>query len=240
MKRAFVYKDEKSYKFWWIDYSDCIFAVNYGKYGSIGKFELKEFDTKEDCQKEAEKLIRSKMKKGYVEDENFNFMDRLYIDSEEYGLHPKTSHPRFSEHFNDEIYYSDGDEDTPFGSDEGNDTLKYIFEAVRKDPNFDYSGFPRKLIEQDWDMEYIPVDTLDADEVGRLAADKEMYMIQSDMVTYATAFAQIKITGVISSELKERGIKAIKRLALIYGTPWNENEIQRKMVEDLQSFSFII
>ena len=39
MKRAFVYKDEKSHKFWWIDYSDCSFAVNYGKYGSIGKFE---------------------------------------------------------------------------------------------------------------------------------------------------------------------------------------------------------
>ena len=79
MKRAFVYKDEKSYKFWWIDYSDCIFAVNYGKYGSIGKFELKEFDTKEDCQKEVEKLICSKMKKGYVEDENFNFTDRVVI-----------------------------------------------------------------------------------------------------------------------------------------------------------------
>lgn len=63
MKRAFVYKDEKSNKFWWIDYSDCSFAVNYGKYGGIGKFELKEFDTKEDCQKEAEKLIRSKIKK---------------------------------------------------------------------------------------------------------------------------------------------------------------------------------
>ena len=40
MKRAFVYKDEKSHKFWWIDYSDCSFAVNYGKYGSIGKFEV--------------------------------------------------------------------------------------------------------------------------------------------------------------------------------------------------------
>ena len=24
MKRAFVYKDEKSHKFWWIDYSDCV------------------------------------------------------------------------------------------------------------------------------------------------------------------------------------------------------------------------
>lgn len=240
MKRAFVYKDEKSNKFWWIDYSDCSFAVNYGKYGSIGKFELKEFDTTEDCRKEAEKLIRSKIKKGYVEDENFNFLNRLYIDSEEYGLNPKTSHPRFSEHFNDEIYYSGGDEDAPFGSDEGHDTLICIFEAVRKNPNFDYSAFPRKLIEQDWGMEYIPVDTLDANEVMKMAMDKEMDMIQSDMVTYATAFAQIKITGAISSELKERGIKAIKRLALIYGVPWNENEIQRKMVEDLQSFNFIL
>ena len=91
MKRAFVYKDEKSNKFWWIDYSDCSFAVNYGKYGSIGKFELKEFDTTEDCQKEAEKLIRSKIKKGYVEDENFNFLNRLYIDSEEYGRQNITS-----------------------------------------------------------------------------------------------------------------------------------------------------
>ena len=100
--------------------------------------------------------------------------------------------------------------------------------------------FPRKLIEQDWEMEYIPVDTLDADKVKRMAADKEMDMIQSDMVTYATAFAQIKITGSISSELKERGIKAIKRLALIEGMPWNENEIQSKMIEDLQSFSFIL
>lgn len=240
MKRAFVYKDEKSHKFWWIDYSDCSFAVNYGKYGSIGKYELKEFDSEEDCQKEAERLIRSKMKKGYKEDENFDFLNRLYIDSEEYGLNPKTSHPRYAEHFSDEIYYSEGDEETPFGSDEGNDTLSFIVEAIRKNPNLDFSALPRKLIEQEWDMEYIPVDTLDTDKVKKMAAHKEMDMIQSDMVTYATAFAQIKISGSITAELKERGIKAIKRLALIEGTPWTENEIQRKMIEDLQSFSFIL
>lgn len=240
MKRAFVYKDEKSHKFWWIDYSGCSIAVNYGKYGSIGKFELKEFGTEEECQKEAERLIRSKMKKGYMEDGNFNFLNRLYIDCEEYGLSPKTSHPRFAEHFSDEIYYSEVDEEAPFGSDEGSDTLSFIFEAIRKNPNLDFSDFPRKLIEQGWDMNYIPVDSLDADKVREMAADKEMDMIQSDMVTYATAFAQIKITGSISAELKERGIKAIKRLALIEGLPWNENDIQSKMIEDLQSFSFVL
>lgn len=48
IKRAFVYKDEKSHKFWWIDYSDCSFAVNYAKYGSIRKYEVKEFDSEGD------------------------------------------------------------------------------------------------------------------------------------------------------------------------------------------------
>lgn len=65
--------------------------------------------------------------------------------------------------------------------------MSFIFEAIRKNLNLDFSDFPRKLIEQDWEMEYIPVDTLDADKVKRMAADKEMDMIQSDMVTYATA-----------------------------------------------------
>ena len=73
MKRAFIYKDEKSHKFWWIDYSGCDFAVNYGKFDSIGKFEIKDFDTEEECLKQAEKLIHSKKKKGYVEDANFDF-----------------------------------------------------------------------------------------------------------------------------------------------------------------------
>lgn len=63
MKRAFIYKDEKSHKFWWIDYSGCDFAVNYGKFDSIGKFEIKDFDTEEECLKQAEKLIHSKKKK---------------------------------------------------------------------------------------------------------------------------------------------------------------------------------
>lgn len=237
MKRAFIYKDEKSHKFWWIDYSDCSLAVNYGKYGVIGKYEVKEFDTPEECTKEAEKLIRSKLKKGYKEDTGFDFVNRLYIDSDEYGLHPKTSHPVYAQHFADEMYYSEGDEETPFGSDEGNDTLHFLFEAIRKNPNIDFENFPQKLIEQDWEMEYIPVDTLDADRVKEMAADKETDMVQSDMVTYATAFAQIKITGSVSPNLKERGINAIKRLALIEGMDWTENEIQRKMIADLESFS---
>lgn len=44
MKKRFIYHDEKSNKFWWIDYEGDSLAVNYGKVGSIGKFQTKEFD----------------------------------------------------------------------------------------------------------------------------------------------------------------------------------------------------
>ncbi|BEC71906.1 hypothetical protein VEE57_36220 [Escherichia coli] len=95
MKKRFIYHDEKSNKFWWIDYEGDSLAVNYGKVGSIGKFQTKEFDNEEQCLKEASKLIAAKMKKGYQEDPKFNFMDRYYFDDEEIGLHVKTSHPNF-------------------------------------------------------------------------------------------------------------------------------------------------
>ena len=63
MKKRFIYHDEKSNKFWWIDYEGDSLAVNYGKVGSIGKFQTKEFDNEEQCLKEASKLIAAKMKK---------------------------------------------------------------------------------------------------------------------------------------------------------------------------------
>lgn len=47
MKKCFIYHDEKSNKFWWIDYEGDSLAVNYGKVGSIGKFHTKEFDNEE-------------------------------------------------------------------------------------------------------------------------------------------------------------------------------------------------
>lgn len=195
MKRAFIYKDEKSHKFWWIDYSGCEFAVNYGKFDSIGKF-------------------------------------GIYIDSEEYGLHPKTSHPQFTEHFTEEFYYDCTDEEAPFGSDEGSDTLNSLEEAIRKNPNLNFTDYPQYLIQHDWGMEYIPVETLDPESIKKLASKKEMDMTQSDMVTYATAFGQIKITGRLSLELQERGVKAIKRLALLWGDGLTEiqSRIDRKSV----------
>ncbi|MCP3925506.1 MAG: WGR domain-containing protein [Desulfobacterales bacterium] len=61
------FKDEKSEKFWHIEADGTGFTTTYGKIGKSGTSSSKEFDSEEKCLKEAEKLIKQKMKKGYGE-----------------------------------------------------------------------------------------------------------------------------------------------------------------------------
>lgn len=236
MKKYFTFKDNKSDKFWSIDYSGNDFTVNYGKTGAIGKYEIKEFESEEACKKEAEKLISQKIKKGYKEIEHYNFDERIYIDDEEMGQNKKTSHPNFVKYFSDDLYYSEDDEETPFGSDEGNDTLKFIFEGIRKNKDFDFYGYPQKLIEEEWEMKYIPADMVSKEETEKLIKEEDgkMNVMQSDMITYAVAFAQIKITGKVDSRLKERALNAIKRF--MSANEMEHSEIGDKMIEDLKKF----
>lgn len=67
MKRTFIYKDEKSDKFWAIEITGTSFTVNYGKTNTSGQTQTKEFADEVTCLKTAEKQIREKTKKGYVE-----------------------------------------------------------------------------------------------------------------------------------------------------------------------------
>jgi len=241
MKRAFVFKDEKSHKFWWIDYSGCDFAVNYGKAGAHGKYEIKEFESEAECEKQAEKLIASKLKKGYKETEDFDFNNRFYFDDEEIGLHPKTSHPNFSKHFTDELYYDCGDEEAPFGSDEGSDTLYEMTEKLRKKPDLKFCDMPRMIIEDVWGMNYVSVTSLKEDDIKEQLKEDEMNITQSDMVTYAVAFGEIKITGKITAELKENALKAMKRFKITAKIlEWGEeSNTLNKMIAELDEFKIL-
>lgn len=66
MKKKFVYKDEKSHKFWNIEIKQVALTVEFGKYGTTGQIQTKLFNSEEDCLKAAEKLIAEKTKKGYT------------------------------------------------------------------------------------------------------------------------------------------------------------------------------
>ena len=61
----YEFNDGKSHKFWEIELSGNTFTVRYGRVGTDGQTNTKVFDTEEKAQKEAEKLTKSKTKKGY-------------------------------------------------------------------------------------------------------------------------------------------------------------------------------
>jgi uncharacterized protein (TIGR02996 family) len=65
--RTFQFSDAKSHKFWTIDVSGSSFTVTYGKVGTAGQTQTKTFPTPEKAQAEADKLVREKTGKGYVE-----------------------------------------------------------------------------------------------------------------------------------------------------------------------------
>ncbi|WP_061248161.1 DUF4132 domain-containing protein [Leptospira noguchii] len=70
MKHQLTFQDATSNKFWNIETSGDSFTVTYGKIGTSGQTQTKTFDTEDKCQKEAQKLLSEKLKKGYQSSED--------------------------------------------------------------------------------------------------------------------------------------------------------------------------
>ena len=218
---------EKTDKFWFVETLDCEMMVNYGKTGTTGKYKIKEFDNNQDCEKEALKLINSKKKKGYEEFVEFDRNNRYYFDDEEYGLNPLTSHPTFRKYFSDEIYYDCGDEEAPFGSDEGHDAFSELEESVRKKKKINFFDFPRVIIEEIWEMDYLTPDLKQTDEELKNQAKLnynglpgEQIILQSDQIILAVTFGQAKITGKIDKDLLELALKSLNRMDKLNRLIW--------------------
>lgn len=67
MKRELIYMDAKSSKFWTIEQEGASHTVTYGRIGSKGQSSTKTFSDPAAAQKDAEKLIKEKVGKGYVD-----------------------------------------------------------------------------------------------------------------------------------------------------------------------------
>jgi predicted DNA-binding WGR domain protein len=67
MKREFYLQDDKSNKFWTIELSGTSHTTTHGRIGTAGKVTRKEFASEELAKRDHDKLIASKVKKGYIE-----------------------------------------------------------------------------------------------------------------------------------------------------------------------------
>ena len=64
-KNKLVYKDAKSHKFWQIAAKGSAINILYGKVGTNGQSSVKKAKSPDAAKAEVEKLIKSKLKKGY-------------------------------------------------------------------------------------------------------------------------------------------------------------------------------
>lgn len=67
MDKSLVCITARSNKFWKIKVQGNLFIVSYGRIGTVGSVNTREFASAELCWKEANKLIASKFQKGYWE-----------------------------------------------------------------------------------------------------------------------------------------------------------------------------
>lgn len=65
--RYFEFKDGNSNKFWEAEVSGAVAHIRYGRIGTDGQRQVKEFSSEEEAQKFVDKKISEKVKEGYVE-----------------------------------------------------------------------------------------------------------------------------------------------------------------------------
>lgn len=74
-----------SSKFWRARVEDGTLFVNYGKIGSAGQTQVKDFGDAATAQREYDKLVREKRKKGYVDAGSAASVDEDEVDDETYA-----------------------------------------------------------------------------------------------------------------------------------------------------------
>ncbi|MCX8601018.1 MULTISPECIES: DUF6138 family protein [unclassified Gilliamella] len=138
MKKYLEYSDLQSNKFWYITQQNESLTIVFGKIGTKGQTQVKTFSSPADAEKEANKLIKSKIKKGYEEKaipptlEQSTCTEKTIIkmpDAPKPKYHPKPTPPK------DVI--DDGKEKPWFDLDEWADEGKpnpFDFDELRKVP----------------------------------------------------------------------------------------------------------
>lgn len=66
-RRELIFQDGSSNKFWNVELSGRSYTVTFGRIGTAGQVQTKEFDSDDAARKACDKLIAEKLKKGYVD-----------------------------------------------------------------------------------------------------------------------------------------------------------------------------
>lgn len=146
---------------------------------------------------------------------------KFYIDDEVEGLSRKTSHSNFNLFLKAKFYTSIIDEFSPFGNDEGWDTLRALEDWYRTEYKEEDSLIldfitDYGLSNWGWSEEHLPMlQIFDLKKIKEIEEEEEFFFTAFPQMIIATAFGQIKITGKLDDYLEEITQKVIKQQILI-------------------------
>lgn len=216
MDKYFRFVNENSDKYWEIEYTQNTYNVFFGRTGSAGRTDSKEFKDVKECEKEIAKLINSKLKKGYFEVpestrpvKEANTLKDISQFEEDWDI--KVS-PISKKLMNQSFFWSCVEETSPFGSDDGSDMFSFLKDAFQENPRTKPLSF---LLGNFIDKSLYPLNNLnliDEDEIISDLGDSDYeYVIRQDSSIWAVAFGQLVLRGVIDFELKEIAKNSLKR-----------------------------
>lgn len=167
------------------------------------------------------------------------------FDNEEedyWELSPKNSHPTAVAILTDDFYWNELADNSPFGNDSGNDTLK-LFQKWREKNWMETPIIFLDRLLKDWEVTNDFWNVTDASEAQKLLEQDDFSFIERDEVIIALAFGQLLLAGKVDAELKRRALLAIERQSLpaiikfVWGDYPEERVIRlKKMKSVLEKF----
>lgn len=121
----------------------------------------------------------------------------------------KTAHPAAIAAFNEDWYWDEADDLSPFGNDGGNDALKLFQEWRRDHRDAEPTDFLREL-ENVWGRQFTHLQSDNEEDLPKISRENPYYSNIDESIV-GVAFGQVLLEGKLSPRLKELGIKAIQR-----------------------------
>jgi uncharacterized protein YfeS len=144
-------------------------------------------------------------------------------DDSQWELAPDHAHPKAQRALTSTFFWSCIDDNTPFGNDNGADTLSFYRDWRPTHASEATIHFVTALL-KDWGVASTQWDVTAPEQIARLIVEDEFSFTHRDDVIIALAFGQIVLEGRVDADIKERALVALQRQATQLALDlWREN-----------------
>ncbi len=127
-------------------------------------------------------------------------------------------HKRFSNLLVQDFYYNHNDEFSPFGTDDGLETLLALQDWIEKNGQLaDAREFLEKHLTENWGVDASHLLESDYNKIINISMHNPVEIPSVDAAVIATTFGQLRLEGKINPELLELGEIALNREQFLVG-----------------------